>query len=54
MRSALWLSLAGGLLLWGLAMQRQLDAARKRGDMYRDAAARLDRRLFEQSRPPAS
>jgi len=28
-------------------MQRKLDAARSRGDMYRDISSRLDRQLAE-------
>ena len=38
-----------GMLAWILVLQRRLRAARMRGDMYRDIAARLDRQVVELS-----
>ena len=36
-----------GIVTWSIAQQRRLQAARMRGDMYRDVAARLDRQVVE-------
>lgn len=36
-----------GLLVWNIALRRQLEAARMRGDMYRDISNRLDKRVAE-------
>jgi hypothetical protein len=49
MRTSLWVGIVGGLALWVAILYRRLEAARLRGDMYRDVAARLDRRIVEQS-----
>ncbi|HEU4325663.1 MAG TPA: hypothetical protein VFS21_21160 [Roseiflexaceae bacterium] len=38
-----------GLVVWNVALRRQLEAARMRGDMYRDISTRLDRRVAELS-----
>lgn len=47
MRNILWI-LAALAAAAGLAFQqRELRAARLRGDMYRDIAARLDKRVVE-------
>lgn len=54
MRIVVWIGLVAGFALWGFILQRRLEAARKRGDMYRDAAARLDRRLHELTGHPAA
>lgn len=43
-----------GVVLWIVNLQRSLRAARMRGDMYRDIAARLDRRVAELSGGDAS
>ena len=36
-----------GIVTWSIAQQRRLQAARMRGDMYRDVATRLDRQVVE-------
>ncbi|NJK80173.1 MAG: hypothetical protein HC893_08505 [Chloroflexaceae bacterium] len=36
-----------GAAIWISDLRRRLQAARMRGDMYRDISARLDRRLSE-------
>ncbi|MBK9943087.1 MAG: hypothetical protein IPP13_15885 [Kouleothrix sp.] len=42
--------LAGiGTAAWIVVLQRRLQAARMRGDMYRDIAMRLDRQVTELS-----
>lgn len=33
--------------IWIVTLRRQLEAARMRGDMYRDISVRLDRRMAE-------
>ncbi|HMO57006.1 MAG TPA: hypothetical protein PKA05_12160 [Roseiflexaceae bacterium] len=48
MRTSFWVGLTAGLALWIGLLYRRLEAARLRGDMYRDIAARLDRRVVEQ------
>jgi hypothetical protein len=45
MRALLWVGTVAGLVAWIVIVQRRLWAAQQRGDMYRDAALRLDRRL---------
>lgn len=45
MRSLFWAGVAAGLFLWVISLRRSLWAAHMRGDMYRDIAARLDRKL---------
>ncbi|WP_157042566.1 hypothetical protein [Roseiflexus castenholzii] len=47
MRMVLWLALIAGIALWALALQRELATARKHCAMYREAAARMERRLDE-------
>ena len=37
------IGVVAGLALWIVSLRQQLRAARQRGDMYRDAAVRLDR-----------
>ncbi|GAA5526573.1 hypothetical protein [Herpetosiphon gulosus] len=46
---ARWLLIVVGLaaLVRVIDLQRKLDAARSRGDMYRDISARLDRQLAD-------
>jgi hypothetical protein len=43
MRTGFWYGVMIGLALWVVSLRRQLRAAQRRGDMYRDAAVRLDR-----------
>ena len=38
-----------GMALWIVSLQRRLQAAQMRGDMYRDISARLDRKVVELS-----
>lgn len=47
MRTFLFICALVGLTLWGISLQRRLQAATMRGDMYRDISARLDRRVAE-------
>lgn len=47
MHRLVWMSLALVALARLIALQRMLEAARNRGDMYRDIALRLDRQLRE-------
>jgi type IV secretory pathway TrbD component len=49
MRTLFWVAALGGMALWIIGLQRRLRAAQMRGDMYRDVAARLDRRVVELS-----
>jgi hypothetical protein len=49
MRRLLWIVLFIGMAMWVFSLQRRLQAARMRGDMYRDISARLDRRVVELS-----
>jgi type IV secretory pathway TrbD component len=44
MRSLFWIGVAVGLALWIVGLQRRVLAERRRGDMFRDAAVRLERR----------
>jgi hypothetical protein len=44
-----WIALFIAMVAWIFALQRRLQAARMRGDMYRDISARLDRRVVELS-----
>ncbi|MCG8350615.1 MAG: hypothetical protein MI924_22835 [Chloroflexales bacterium] len=41
------LLLLAGAVIWIMDLQRRLQAAQMRGDMYRDISARLDRRIAE-------
>ena len=45
MRFFLWAALVAGMAAWIARLRRDLQAARLRGDMYREAAARLERRI---------
>jgi hypothetical protein len=49
MRTIFWLGMLLGLLIWLVIVQRRLRAERIRGAMYRQLAARLERRLAAQS-----
>lgn len=49
MQRLIWIVTALGGLGYLVFLQRELAAARLRGDMYRDIAARLDRRVVELS-----
>ena len=51
MRKLIWLTLFVALAAWIVLLQRRLQAARMRGDMYRDISARLDRRVVELTKP---
>jgi hypothetical protein len=51
MRKLIWLAVIVALSAWIVMLQRRLQAARMRGDMYRDISARLDRRVVELTRP---
>ena len=43
----IWLAMFVALSIWIVMLQRRLQAARMRGDMYRDISARLDQRVVE-------
>jgi|GEM_PF-770389 hypoxanthine-guanine phosphoribosyltransferase len=43
----LLLCVLAGAVLWIFDLQRRLQAAQMRGDMYRDISARLDKRIAE-------
>ena len=47
MRKLFWLAIFIALAAWITILQRRLQAARMRGDMYRDISTRLDRRVVE-------
>lgn len=49
MRNILLIGLCIVLAAYVIVLQRRLQAARMRGDMYRDISARLDRRVAELS-----
>jgi C4-dicarboxylate-specific signal transduction histidine kinase len=51
MRKLTWLAVFITLAIWIVMLQRRLQAARMRGDMYRDISARLDRRVVELTKP---
>jgi hypothetical protein len=51
MRKLIWLAVCIALSVWVVILQRRLQAARMRGDMYRDISARLDQRVVELTRP---
>ena len=44
-----WIAVIAGLAAWIVSLQRRLQAARMRGDMYRDISVRLDRQVVELS-----
>ncbi len=54
MRIILWLALIAGVALWALALQRELATVRKHRAMYREAAVRMERRLYELMRSSQS
>lgn len=54
MRRLLWIIGALGAVGYLVSLQRELHAARLRGDMYRDIAARLDKRVAELTEGSAS
>jgi hypothetical protein len=49
MRVFWWIAVIAGMAVWIISLQRRLRAARMRADMYRDIAARLDRRAVDLS-----
>jgi len=51
MRKLIWLTVFIALVMWIVILQRRLQSARMRGDMYRDISARLDRRVVELTKP---
>ena len=51
MRKLIWLAVVIALAAWVALLQRRLQAARMRGDMYRDISTRLDRRVVELTQP---
>ena len=53
MPKLIWVALFVALAAWIVLLQRRLQAAQMRGDMYHDISARLDRRVVELTRPGA-
>jgi hypothetical protein len=51
MPKLIWVALFVALAAWIVMLQRRLQAAQMRGDMYRDISARLDRRVVELTQP---
>ncbi len=51
MRKLIWLAVVIALAAWIAMLQRRLQTARMRGDMYRDISTRLDRRVVELTQP---
>lgn len=51
MPKLIWLAVLIALCAWVVLLQRRLQAAQMRGDMYRDISARLDRRVSELTKP---
>ena len=51
MPKLIWLAIFIALTAWIIMLQRRLQAARMRGDMYRDISTRLDRRVVELTQP---
>ena len=51
MGKLVWFGVSIALAAWIVVLQRRLQAARMRGDMYRDISARLDRRVVELTQP---
>ena len=49
MRTLFWVAVIIGMAVWIVSLQRRLQSAQMRGDMYRDISARLDRRVVELS-----
>jgi len=51
MPKLIWLAIFMALTAWIVTLRRRLQAARMRGDMYRDISTRLDRRVVELTQP---
>ena len=51
MPKLIWLAIFIALAVWIVTLRRRLQAARMRGDMYRDISTRLDRRVVELTQP---
>jgi hypothetical protein len=51
MPKLLWLVVVIALAAWVAILQRRLQAAQMRGNMYRDISTRLDRRVVELTQP---
>jgi hypothetical protein len=51
MGKLIWFAVSIALAAWIVILQRRLQAARMRGDMYRDISTRLDRRVVELTQP---
>ena len=51
MRKLVWFAVFVALAAWNVLLQRRLQAARMRGDMYHDISTRLDRRVVELTQP---
>ena len=51
MPKLIWLAIFIALIAWIVTLRRRLQAARMRGDMYRDISTRLDRRVVELTQP---
>jgi hypothetical protein len=51
MRKLIWFAVVIALAAWIAMLQRRLQAARMRGDMYRDISTRLDQRVVELTQP---
>ena len=49
MRTLFWIGVIIGMAVWIVSLQRRLEAAQMRGDMYRDISTRLDRKVVELS-----
>jgi hypothetical protein len=49
MRLFWWIAAIAGMAAWIISLQRRLQAAHMRANMYRDIAARLDRRVADLS-----
>jgi hypothetical protein len=51
MRKLIWFAIVIALAAWIAMLQRRLQSARMRGDMYRDISTRLDQRVVELTQP---
>ena len=49
MRTLFMVFALGGAAAWVITLQRRLQSAQMRGDMYRDIAVRRDRQLVDQT-----
>ena len=47
MQRLFWIALGIAAVIRSIDLQRKLEAARSRGDMYRDISIRLDRQLTQ-------